>query len=182
MNLVDSTFIWATTKDLASGAGLGMAFSLARELAPSVLCIEDIDTFLDSYNLDLMKTELDGLVVNEGMCVILTTNYPERLPPALLDRPGRFHDLCNFELPDEDIRREQIKHLCPGIADETMKNILPETEGFSGAYIKELVDFAKTISQDEECDLDKALIKSLEKLKRQKELIGEIKSNNMKDN
>jgi hypothetical protein len=30
---------------------------------------------------------------------ILTTNFSEQLPDALIDRPGRFHDVPNFDLP-----------------------------------------------------------------------------------
>lgn len=175
MNKSNSTFIWVSPKDLEY-CSLNLAFEMARELAPTILFIEDIDTYLSSRILDLFKTELDGLVANEGVCTILTTNFPQLLPKALLDRPGRFHDICNFSLPDEKIRIKMIKHFAHDISDKTLFDIAKQTEGFSGAYLKELVDFAKLIQKDESCDIDKALIISLEKLYKQRSLIQQIEA------
>ena len=174
MKDANSTFIWVTAKEFSSNA-LGMAFDLARELSPSILCFEDIDTYIGGHCVDLFKTELDGLVANEGVCVILTTNHPENLPLALLDRPGRFHDICNFELPDSSVRQEMISHFAKEeIGPETMRHLVKETEEFSGAHIRELVSFAKRIQVERECGLDEAFFSSLEKLKKQKNLVTEI--------
>lgn len=175
MNKTKSTFIWVSPRDLER-CSLSLAFELARELAPTVLFIEDIDTYLSSRIIDLFKTELDGLVANEGVCTILTTNFPQLLPKALLDRPGRFHDICNFDLPDENIRLKMIKHFISEISDDMLNEVVQQTEGFSGAHLKELVDFAKLIQKDEACDIDRALTLSLEKLHKQRNLIQQIEA------
>jgi SpoVK/Ycf46/Vps4 family AAA+-type ATPase len=119
---------------------------------------------------------LDGLEANEGVCTILTTNFPQFLPKALLDRPGRFHDICNFSLPDEEVRTKMIKHFISDISDKTLLTMVKQTNGFSGAYIKEMVDFAKMIQKDESCDIDNALMISLEKLYKQRSLIQQIET------
>ncbi len=177
-----STFIWVTAKDLGYGASevVSEGFRLARDLAPTILCFEDIDTYLNRGCVDVFKTELDGLVANEGVTTILTTNYPEQLPLALLDRPGRFHDICNFALPSPQIRLEMVQHLNKGeeLETETIEEVIRETEDFSGAHIHELVAFAHRIKKEKECPLDEAFLESLTKLKNQKELVRTIKEGN----
>jgi hypothetical protein len=177
MKNTQSTFIWVTAKEFDNSA-LSMAFDLARELAPTILCFEDIDTYIGGHCVDLFKTELDGLISNEGICVILTTNHPENLPPALLDRPGRFHDICNFVLPNPEVRKEMILHFSKmDVRLDVLKQLVEDTEGFSGAHIKELVSFAKRIQNEEKNSLEDAFLISLEKMKKQKNLVAEIMEN-----
>ena len=181
MNELDTTFIWVSSRDfrkIGPLSALAMGFSLARDLAPSVLFLEDIDTWLRGemeYVTDLVKTEMDGIKQNKGILTILTSNYPEKLPDALLDRPGRFHHIINFELPKEKERREMIKSWAGEIDDELLKGIVEKTDGFSGAHLKELVTFAKMIAEEDEVDIGEALAKSLDKLIEQRELIEEIR-------
>lgn len=183
MNELDATFIWVSSKDfrhIGPLRALVLGFSLARNLAPSVLFLEDIDTWLRGemeYVTDLIKTEMDGIKQNRGMITILTSNYPEKLPDALLDRPGRFHHIVKFELPKEELREEMLKMWAGDIGEDLLKEITEKTEGFSGAHIKELVEFAKMIAEEDEIEIGKALIMSLDKLTEQRELIEEIRGN-----
>jgi AAA+ superfamily predicted ATPase len=179
MKNANSTFIWITAKDMGWGVtdAISTGFSLARELSPAILCFEDVDSYIHRGEcIDLFKTELDGLIANEGITTILTTNYPEQLPLAILDRPGRFHDICNFVLPNPNIRLEMINHLNKdeAIKPETLTEVIRETEGFSGAHLNELVLFAKRIKTEKNSSLDEAFLDSLTKLKEQKKLINHI--------
>jgi len=180
--LKDVTFIWVSSRDfhkVGSNTALKIGFDLARDLAPSVLFMEDIDTWLGGSSMDLLKTEMDGLKTNKGVITILTSNNPGEFPDALLDRPGRFHDILDFALPTKEIRERMInKWIEEKIESDLMDTILNETEEYSGAHIKELVDFAKMIKDDDKLDMGKSLLKSLKKLKKQKELIGRIKREN----
>ena len=184
MNELDATFIWVSSKDfrhIGPLRALVLGFSLARNLAPSVLFLEDIDTWLRGemeYVTDLIKTEMDGIKQNRGIITILTSNYPEKLPDALLDRPGRFHHIVKFELPKEELREEMLKMWAGDIGEELLKEITEKTDGFSGAHIKELVEFAKMIAEEDEIEIGEALLRSLEKLMEQRELIEEIRANN----
>ena len=183
MNELDATFIWVSSKDFRHVGplrALALGFSLARSLAPAVLFLEDIDTWLRGemeFVTDLIKTEMDGIKQNRGIITILTSNYPEKLPDALLDRPGRFHHIVNFKLPKAEHRETMLKLWAGDIDEDLLKEITEKTNGFSGAHLKELVEFAKMIAEEDEIEIGKALIMSLDKLMEQRELIEEIRGN-----
>ncbi len=183
MNELDATFIWVSSRDfrhIGPLRALAIGFSMARDLAPSVLFLEDIDTWLRGemeFVTDSLKTEMDGIKQNRGMITIMTSNYPEKLPPALLDRPGRFHHIVNFELPDEEQRKDMIKLWAGDIDEKLIDKLAERTGGFSGAHLKELVEFAKMIAEEEEIEIGNAMLLSLDKLMEQRELIEEIREN-----
>jgi len=178
-NLTDSTFIWVSSRDFAysgSVGGVAFAFKLARKLAPTILFIEDIDNWLNDHTTDLLKTEMDGILKSKGVLTILTSNYPEKLPDALIDRPGRFHDLLNLELPNPSARSKMIRSWVPSVDEKSVGYLVDETRGMSGAHIYELISFAKTLAEEDDISLDDAIILSLKKLKEQRELIERIQS------
>ena len=173
------TFIWISAKDMYRIGTIGalkMAFELARDLSPTILFIEDIDSSMrDGIGVDLLKTEMDGVRENKGLVTILTSNNPEKLPDALLDRPGRFHEIINFVLPTKEIRENMLNEWVDGIGNELMEEIIEKTEGFSGAHMKELVEYAKIVAEDDKIEMPEAIIKSLNKLIEQRELVQSIR-------
>jgi len=183
MNELDTTFIWVSSRDFRQVGplrALALGFSLARDLSPSILFLEDIDTWLRGemeFVTDLVKAEMDGIKQNKGLITIMTSNYPEKLPDALLDRPGRFHHIINFELPGSKERTQMLTLWAGDIEKDLFDDIVEKTKGFSGAHLKELVEFAKMIAEEDELGIGKALLKSLDKLIEQRELIEEIKGN-----
>jgi len=180
MDNTDATFIWISSKDMdrvGAVTALKMGFQLARDLGPSVLFMEDIDYWIKGYAIDTLKTELDGMHENNKVLTILTSNFPQDLPDALLDRPGRFHEILNYDLPTKEIRSEMIQKWAE-VDDKTADSIAELTEGLSGAHIKELVEYAKDIAGDEGIEMSEALLKSLEKMTEQKELINTIRQSN----
>lgn len=178
MNKADTTFIWASSKDFGWGAAsaLGIGFEMARTLAPSVFFLEDIDTWLSGYTVDLLKTEMDGIRENKGVLTILTSNFPEDIPDALIDRPGRFHHIINFSLPDEDNRIKLLKFFIKDADKDIITEFAKLTDGYSGAHLKELVEFAKMIAEDDGISIEEALIQSLEQMKEQRCLIQDLKN------
>ena len=178
-NKTGVTFIWISARDFAySGSidGLGYGFRLARSLAPTILFIEDIDNWLSAQTCDLMKTEMDGIAKSKGVVTMLTSNYPELLPPALIDRPGRFHDILNFSLPDANIRFKMLSSWTENVSEKVINEILAETRGFSGAHMYELVAFAKTIFDEGDYTMDEAIIISIKKIKDQRALISNLQN------
>jgi len=178
INEVESTFIWLSSKDFRRNdvnAALVLAFDMARELAPSVLFLEDIDTWLNSYCVDLLKTELDGIRQNDGVVTILTSNFPEKLPDALLDRPGRFHHVLDFKLPNAIQRKEMIEKWAGKVGEDLLKKILEATDGYSGAHMKELVEYAQMLVEDNDKELGESILESLKRMQGQKELIEQIR-------
>lgn len=65
-------------------------FSKARLLAPCVLILEDLDNMINPNNRSFFLNQIDGITPNNGVLIIATTNYLEKLDPALSKRPSRF--------------------------------------------------------------------------------------------
>ena len=124
---------------------IGRCFDRARALAPCLLVLEDLDALVDDANRSYFLNEMDGFYSNRGILTVATTNHPERLDPAILDRPSRFDRKFAFALPDEAGRRAFLAHqnarLEPELrmAEATLASVAARTEGFSYAYLKELV-------------------------------------------
>lgn len=120
-------------------------FDKARQSAPCILVLEDVDALIDDENRSFFLNELDGFRKNEGILVIATTNHPAKLDPAIVDRPSRFDRKYHFELPALPERLAylawwnawQEKEL--QISEKAIKSTVTGTEGFSFAYLKELV-------------------------------------------
>lgn len=177
LNETKASFIWVAAKDMYDmGAieAICSAFSLAKELGPTIIFMEDIDNYMSEYAIDILKTEMDGIEKTNGIATILTTNYPERFPDALIDRPGRFHDVCLFNLPDTKTRTEMLQKWTGEQNIKNLKTLLEETEGLSGAHMYELVSYAKTLQEDDEqLDICDAMEKAITKIKDQRQLIDQ---------
>jgi len=195
MNNTDATFIWLSARDfeyVGAFGGLRMSFTMARKLAPTILFIEDIDNWLSDRTLDLLKTEMDGLKQSIGIYTVLTSNYPERLPDAIIDRPGRFHDILLIDLPTSGQRGRMFSKWMDDVfgsevvekefADpEDRKKLLDVTEGYSGAHIRELIVFAKSLLDDGSATtVSDAMSMATQKIAEQKELINRLRGDSEK--
>lgn len=179
----NSTFIWASSddfKEIGAISGLSLAFKMARKLAPTVLFIEDIDNWMSGSTIDILKTEMDGMKSNDGIVTILTSNTPENFPDTLIDRPGRFHHILSFSNPDEVQRKEMLDRWAKGADEDKINEFVGLTEGLSGSHIKELIDYAKMLMEDEDITFGKALIDSLSNMREQKEFIESIRENRVR--
>ncbi len=175
----DASFIWVSTRDIVEIGpieALRLSFDLSRKLAPSILFFEDIDSWIKTFGVDILKTEMDGIRENKGMIILLTSNNPEEFPDSLIDRPGRFHDVLDFVLPTKELREGMINKWAGEINKDILIKILEMTDGYSGAHMKELVDYAKMIVEDDGIEIGEALLKSLDKLVKQRELINKLKT------
>lgn len=155
-----ATFIWANVKETME-SGFEPIYEQARELAPSVILMEDADGFgLDrrigglNPRLSELLNVLDGVVENKGVITILTSNYAEMLDCALTNRPGRF-DLKVFVGPpgpneaQEILRRNLEKRKVvfegnPGIL-RTIADTLT-SRGASGAHVVDVVNTAMALA------------------------------------
>ncbi|MBW4423059.1 MAG: ATP-binding protein [Nostoc desertorum CM1-VF14] len=122
-------------------------FKQARQSAPCILVLEDIDSLLTNQNRSFFLNELDGFANNQGIAIIATTNHPERLDPAISNRPSRFDRKYHFELPgilerqayialwnDHRLRNTEMQ-----LSDDAVNELVKLTEDFSFAYLKELL-------------------------------------------
>ena len=105
------------------------------------------------YVKSFFLNELDGLAQNHGVLTIATTNHPERIDDAILNRPSRFDVKYDFALPSEFLRRRfalkwikkargsasEIENLFARSDDEAIAgDVAKRTEGWSFAFLKEL--------------------------------------------
>ncbi len=102
----------------------------------TLIIMEEMTERLQNGTEDILNF-LDGYSSWNNCYVIATTNYPEALPPNLVDRPGRFNHLVEVSLPTEEHKTYFLK--CKGFSDEAIAIVLPKTKGFSMDYISRLV-------------------------------------------
>ena len=184
MSNSNCTFIWATSEMVNYASDVKYLFKMAKELSPSLLVLEDVDAFLSRQStVDVLKTTMDGLNDVNGICTIICTNFPDRIPKALL-RPGRVDQVFIFELPSEILRHKILNSIAEPMNIENKDNVLKElakrTEGLTGAHLKELLIFALLLAADEdrdlisEKDLSTALVKVFDNLNIINDKIKEI--------
>ncbi len=119
-------------------------FDRARRIAPCALVFEDLDAQISSQNRSFFLNQLDGFAPNAGLLVLATTNHPDRLDPAIVDRPSRFDRKYHFDLPTAEGRAAFLarwtERLEPQLKlpEESLYTLVRETDAFSFAYLKEL--------------------------------------------
>jgi len=144
-----------------SEKNLHEAFSLAREKAPCVIFIDELDALAFSRQrqsnnymrglVDQLLQELDSIGSdNKDLLIIAATNAPWDIDDAML-RPGRFDRRIFVPPPDETARRAILRlHFANRFADELdEKRIAKETPMFSGADLEALVEQAVEMVIDE---------------------------------
>lgn len=125
-------------------SGMRTVFARARLSAPCVIVLEDLDALVADENRSFLLNELDGFANNHGVVVIASTNHPEKLDPAILERPSRFDRKYHFTLPEAPERLAYCQRwnqtLQPEMQVKTgeFTPLVQATEGFSFAYLKEL--------------------------------------------
>ncbi|MDD3621583.1 MAG: proteasome-activating nucleotidase [Methanofollis sp.] len=125
-------------------------FTFAREHTPSIVFIDEIDAVASmrtndgtSGSAEVQRTlmqllaEMDGFDNRGNVRIMAATNRVDMLDPAIL-RPGRFDRIIEIPVPDTDSRREifKIHTVRMNLSGVNIENLLPETEGMTGAEIQ----------------------------------------------
>ncbi len=136
----DWQMIIFTAKPNTDNWDLNKAFELAKEYAPSIICFEDLDSlFTSNLTMSHFLNKLDGFSKHDGVMALATTNHPEHIDPALLNRPSRFDRVWAIENPDIECRRIFIRTKFPQIiSDDVIEELAAGTDKFSMAYMEEL--------------------------------------------
>ncbi len=146
-------FVQLESGDGVDDSDVSWAFARARELAPAVLCVEDVDSLFEKgVSLSGFLNAMDGFESNTGLLVLATTNYPEKLDPALLKRPSRFDRVFRVPDPDQATRRRYLGRLFPELPVEVLERIAERSGGFSMASLQEVKATAATIAFSEARD------------------------------
>ncbi|WP_028749149.1 CDC48 family AAA ATPase [Rhizobium mesoamericanum] len=154
-------------------------FERARQVAPTVIFIDEIDSLAPARGgglgepavtervVNTLLAEMDGLEDMQGVVVMAATNRPNLLDPALL-RPGRFDELVYVPVPDAKARLKILgihTKKMPLSASINLADLAEKTLRFTGADLEDLTRRAGLIalrrsidaSTVEKDDFDKAL-------------------------
>lgn len=140
-------------------------FESARAQAPSVMFIDEIDSFPDrsgvqhshrDYVVEVVNAlleQIDGIAGREGVIVIGASNDLTRCDPALL-RAGRLNSIVNIRLPDV-VELEKMLRVRLGneLRDEELSEISELAIGMTGADIEKTVKDAKRKARQEKRDM-----------------------------
>ena len=153
--------------------GVGVArvrrlFRKARELAPCVIFIDEIDgigqraanasSAADTENnriIDALLVELDGFKPNDGVIVVGATNHADNVDPALT-RDGRFDRTVYLSLPSLEEREQLFRMYAKGVAldvpeepaarDQLFRALARMAVGLSPATIAGVVNAAAVLA------------------------------------
>ena len=142
------------TRLILTGAGLhaiGSAAELARELAPAVIVLEDVDLVAEDRSFGPGSTPvlfellnaMDGAAADADLLFVLTTNRADLLEPALAARPGRVDVAIEIDLPDADARRRLLalygRTVSLHLSEPDIDDVVARTEGVTASFLKELL-------------------------------------------
>ncbi|KAF3202131.1 26S proteasome subunit rpt4 [Orbilia oligospora] len=149
-------------------------FGYAKEHEPCIIFMDEIDAiggrrFSEGTSADreiqrtLMEllNQLDGFDYLGKTKIIMATNRPDTLDPALL-RAGRLDRKIEIPLPNEVGRLEVLKIHAAGVAkagEIDYEGLVKMSDGFNGADLRNVVTEADEITQD---DFNKAVRKLVE--------------------
>lgn len=119
-----------------------------RDVEPDrriLFLIEDIDCYIkDTEKEKILLNVLDGNHNTNNVLFLATTNYPEKLDSRLIDRPGRFHCIVELGVPSADKRKtfftKEFAEYDHPITKEELKFLVDETEGFSMAHCRNVIN------------------------------------------
>lgn len=101
--------------------------------------MEDLDALIDRYGESGFLNLLDGESQLQNVVYVATTNYPERLDKRFVDRPSRFDTIRKIGMPTALARKAYLKAKMPESDDVTIARFVNGTDGFSIAYLRELI-------------------------------------------
>jgi transitional endoplasmic reticulum ATPase len=133
-----------------SEARLREIFKEAREKAPSIIFVDEIDSIapkreevtgeVERRVVSQMLSLMDGLEARGKVIVIAATNRPNAIDPALR-RPGRFDREIEIKVPDKKGRSDILaihSRNMPLAEDVDMKKISAVSHGYVGADLEYL--------------------------------------------
>jgi hypothetical protein len=112
---------------------------------PIVLLMEDIDAII----------ALDGELQVSNILHIATTNYPEALDPRFIQRPSRFDDIVEVDMPSPEARDAYLRVKNPELTDAERARWVAATDGFSLAALKEIIVAVECLGRPLEASVER---------------------------
>ena len=146
--MTDTTRLVLTGRVLGA---VGPVAELARDLAPSVLVLEDVDLVAEDRTFGMRSNPvlfdlldaMDGAAPDADLLFLLTTNRADLLEPALAARPGRVDVAVEIALPDGDARGRLLdlygRDVPLTLTQDERRDAMERTEGVTASFLKELI-------------------------------------------
>ncbi len=113
----------------------------------TIFIFEEITSSLtDSSEIVSFLNFLDGINSWNNVLILGTTNYPDKIPGNIIDRPSRFDKIYKFSFPNRNVRKNYISEFMG--KDWITEEILDKTKNMSIAYLKELCISCKIYDYD----------------------------------
>lgn len=179
----EANFIASKSSDLLSKwygeseQQISRLFARARQVAPTVIFIDEIDSLAPQRGgglgepavtervVNTLLAEMDGLEELQGVVVVGATNRPGLLDPALL-RPGRFDELVYVPVPNRQGRLQilQIHTRTMPLSDEVdLESLVERTHGYTGADLEDLTRRAGLNALRDDMDANSVTMEHFEK-------------------
>lgn len=134
-------------------------FAAAKKVAPAVVIIDEMDTFIErsmmhsdnaAWNTGIVNIVLDLFSGFRGdVAIIGTTNHPHMIDRALL-RPGRLGERIDIDLPNAEGINELLRHYLPHMTEDQIKGamlLMPQRP--SQAAVAAMAEEARAQIEDE---------------------------------
>jgi hypothetical protein len=127
---------------------LGGVFRRWTEEAPCILVVEDLDWLLERVDVSSFLNLIDGVdsAATGGLLLVATTNHPERLDPAVNNRPGRFDVVVEVPGPDESLRLAFLRRHLDGCDEALLRELAADGDGLAFAHLHEVIRLAGLIA------------------------------------
>ena len=142
---IPTLYVKSTAGEYGTIYAIRQIFRKARKMAPCLLIFEDLDSMITEDTRSFFLNEVDGLESNNGIMMIGSTNYLEKLDAGITKRPSRFDRKYHFDLPAGPERARYCEYWRSRLADNKAIDFPPSlspaiagiTDGFSFAYLQE---------------------------------------------
>ena len=142
---IPTLYVKSGKDDYGTTFAIRHIFKKARQMTPCLLVFEDLDSLITEESRSFFLNEVDGMESNDGIMMIGSTNYLEKLDSGITKRPSRFDRKYHFDLPATPERTRYCDFWRSRLANNKAINF-PEkmsaaiagiTDGFSFAYLQE---------------------------------------------
>ncbi|WP_281969129.1 AAA family ATPase [Roseovarius nanhaiticus] len=134
-------------------------FAEAAASAPAIIVIDEIDAVGDRGDPERHNTNyrtqvinaflltLDGLASSEGVMLVATTNYPDKIDAAIL-RPGRIDAMANVPLPGPRALERMLRDgLGAGVSSVEITRLVRAATGGTAADVDGALRQARSVAR-----------------------------------
>lgn len=145
------TVIYAMPSQLERAEDIRRVCEMAKDLAPCMLIIEDIDFIAEHRDQNInagkmmeLMNYMDGLQDFTDIVTLATTNAEDKIEEAVKNRPGRFDRVIQIPRPSDNERLRMLKLFCSNYTTDhvNLDLLVKQTAKLSGAHIRHICETA----------------------------------------